>query len=113
VPEPKIELYCHVRGEDAYLAILVRMKLSESVYDLKKAIQQERKNEFEAIDANQLVLWKTSIPIDDNFDQAIHDATFTYEGQLRPVTLSDVFPVPPPQGHIHIVVQGQRSSFLP
>jgi len=108
VPEPKLELYCLVKGEDVNSVFLVRINVSEHVYDLKKAIQRERKDLFEEISAVKLMLWKTSVPI-DNLGRAIRDTNFSYEEQLGSVRLSKVFPIPPPPEHVHIVVNGQWS----
>ena len=108
VPEPKLELYCLVKGEDVNSVFLVRINVSEHVYDLKKAIQQERKGLFGKISAVKLMLWKTLIPIDGSFNQAILDANFTHEDCLLAVSLSRIFPVLPPPRHVHIIVKGQH-----
>jgi len=116
VPQPKreLELNCFIQGDRVHEIFMVRISPSEAVHDLKKAIQRERKDLFEEINAVKLMLWKTLIPIDGSFDQAILDANFTHEDCLLTVPLSDVFPVLPPPRHVHVVVaKGQRSSFSP
>jgi len=54
------------------------------------------------------MLWKTLIPIDGSFNQAILDANFTHEDCLLAVSLSRIFPVLPPPRHVHIIVKGQH-----
>jgi Crinkler effector protein N-terminal domain len=109
-PEPNLELNCLVQGDNVQGIFIVRVNPSEAVYDLKKAIQRERKDVFEDVGAVKLMLWKFSVPIDDGLGKAICD-NLAHEEQLGPLRLSKVFPIPPPPEHVHIVIKGQRSYF--
>ncbi|KAI9507106.1 hypothetical protein F5148DRAFT_981882, partial [Russula earlei] len=71
------KLNCFVHGEGAESMFVITIKLSSDVYDLKKAIRQERGVLFQGIDVAQLCLWKASIPIDDTLDRAISTANFS------------------------------------
>jgi len=112
ISEPELELACLVHGEDANEIFLVKIKASAKVHDLKVAIRLQREPTLERIDAVKLRLFKTSIPIGDAFDQAIGDANLTYGEPLGPTELlSQVFPVQLPQGHVRIIIKGQRFCF--
>ena len=112
ISEPELKLGCLVHGEDADGIFFVTIKASAKVHDLKVAIRLQREPTLERIDAVKLRLFKTSIPIGDAFDQAIGDANLTYGEPLGPTELlSQVFPVQLPQGHVHIIIKGQRFCF--
>jgi len=112
ISEPELELACLVHGEDANEIFFVIIKASANVYDLKVAIRLKREYTLERIAAVKLRLFKTSIPIGDALDQAIGDANLTYGKPLGPAELlSQVFPVQLPQGHVHIIIKGQRFCF--
>jgi hypothetical protein len=112
ISESELKLGCLFHGEDADGIFFVTIKASANVYDLKVAIRLQTEPTLERIAAVKLRLFKTSIPIDDTFDQAIGDANLTNGERLGPAELlSQVFPVHPPQGHVHIIIKGQRFCF--
>ncbi|KAI9450975.1 hypothetical protein F5148DRAFT_1019416, partial [Russula earlei] len=72
-PEQLLELNCLIVGEGVESMFVITIEPSSTVYDLKKAIQQERSVLFRGLDAAKLGLWKASIAIDENFATAIHN----------------------------------------
>ncbi|KAI9463375.1 hypothetical protein F5148DRAFT_1377038, partial [Russula earlei] len=72
-PEQLLKLNCHIVGEGVESMFVITIKSSSTVYDLKKAIQQERSVLFRGLDAAKLGLWKASIAIDENFATVIHN----------------------------------------
>ena len=112
ISESELKLGCLVHGGDADDIFFVTIKASANVYDLKEAIRPKREYTLGRIEAIKLRLFKTSIPIDDTFDQAIGDVNLTNGERLGPAELlSQVFPVHPPQGQVHIIIKGQRFCF--
>jgi hypothetical protein len=54
-----IKVVCWVHGDDPKRRFFVRMKLSDDVMDMKKAICNEKKS-FKELDYDALQLWKVS-----------------------------------------------------
>jgi hypothetical protein len=59
----KLTLFCVVAGESASHAFkLKKIPSSDDVDDLKQRIKAEQSPDFDDIDANELTLWRVSIP---------------------------------------------------
>ena len=110
----KYTLNCLVQGDPAQCAFPVHLDKNSLVGDLKKQIKSEKRNFFRTIDADMLILWKVSIPNDDNANDAIgtrfENNKLNGTKDLRPTwDIQDYFPQEPPKKHIHIIV-GRRSA---
>ncbi|KAG0378734.1 hypothetical protein BGX24_002966 [Mortierella sp. AD032] len=57
-----IKLFCLVDGEALSNAFPVEIESSKTIGDLKEAIKSKKKNDFQKIDANKLILQLVSIP---------------------------------------------------
>jgi hypothetical protein len=99
-----LELYCFVWGDEPCHAFLVQIARTESVGALRKAIKKE-KRAFQSIDADSLILWNVSIPVNDDFKEIVKKVELKDEEALSPVNrLSTIFPVQQKDGHLHIIV---------
>ena len=79
---------------------------SKTVGALRKVIKDEKEHAFQHVDADALLLWKVSIPVNRNLTEHLSKFDFVDEGSLFPVKrLSGVFSVPPEDEHLHIVVR--------
>jgi hypothetical protein len=102
---PILELSCLIRGANANHIFPVKIASTESVGTLKEAIKDKKKVALQHIDADTLTLWKLSIPVDDNFENA-KGIDLKDEELLSPVhRLSSIFPDPLPQRHLHIIIK--------
>ncbi|KAG0208960.1 hypothetical protein BGX31_002233 [Mortierella sp. GBA43] len=81
--------------------------LQKRVGDLKKLIKAEKAKAFEEVDANQLTLWRVSLPVVPKKDRkAISLADVLMKEELDETDdISDVFEEKPPKKTIHIIVQ--------
>ncbi|RHZ80074.1 hypothetical protein Glove_139g400 [Diversispora epigaea] len=61
-----ITLFCLVEGDSKEKFIIVVAEKNDYVNDLKKKIKEEKPNLFANIDANDIVLWKVNIPIEED-----------------------------------------------
>ena len=64
-----LEIHCLVVGEDAANVFPVKISKSETVGILKEMIKEKKKPQFDDFAADTLVLWKVSIPDNDNLQQ--------------------------------------------
>ena len=101
-----LELNCLILGDDPSLIFTVEISETRPVSILKKEIWKENRNSFKAVDADTLVLWKVSLPVNENFKQILGEFEPDEEIELRqPLTrLSSVFRNPK-DGYLHIIVQ--------
>src|SRR4030081_1617219 len=98
-------LFCYVREDDCNRAFEVKIGREESVAALRKAIKEKKKPEFDHIPADSLVLWDVKIPLDENLKEAVDKLGLVDKKSLAPfITLSNVVPHQPIDGHLHIVV---------
>ena len=82
----------------------VKIAPTESVASLQKAIRDEIN--CNDLPTNQLTLWKVSIPADADLKENVSKLDFTSQEPLSPMaTLSKVFPEPPEEEHLHLVVR--------
>jgi hypothetical protein len=78
----------------------------KTVIDLRKAIKNEKKNAFQHVDPDTLILWKVSIPVDQSLNETLSELDLVDAGSLSPVKkLSKVFADAPEEGHLHVVVK--------
>jgi Crinkler effector protein N-terminal domain len=104
-----------VLGQHSSHIFLIRIPANQTVYDLKKAIREEKQPMFREVAADDLQLFKVSIPVNEEIDETL--ATFNPQQNLDEVNLkteelllpiaelSEVFSEPPVRRHLHIVVK--------
>ncbi|KAF9189606.1 hypothetical protein BGZ51_009425 [Haplosporangium sp. Z 767] len=64
-----LNLFCLISGELVSNTFKVKLDINSDVSDLKKLIKTKSPNAFEHIDAKELVLWRATIPIDENAEE--------------------------------------------
>ena len=60
-----LALNCLVSGDDPDHIFTIEIANTKNVSALKKAIKAEKQVAFQHVDADTLVLWKVSCPVDD------------------------------------------------
>ena len=115
-----LRLFCLILTDDLGLSnpFPVDIAPTLTVGHLKKAIKEEKKNVLGSNDADQLILWKVSIPVDANLNDSLKNLDLTNKEPLNPVDeLSEVFPNPLERKHLHIVAQlphaGESCNLIP
>jgi hypothetical protein len=101
-----LDLNCLVLGHDASHIFPIEIAESKTVGALRKAIKDEKEHAFQHVDADNLILWKVSIPVNRSLTENLSTLDFVDEGSLLPVKrLSGVFSDQPEDEHLHIVVR--------
>ncbi|KAF9419837.1 hypothetical protein BGZ76_004194 [Entomortierella beljakovae] len=104
-----ITLFCYLKGESQ--AFPVTISTEKTVAELKKAIKKEKTPRLDDISADELLLWKVSIPFDKNTIYSDITGSSLEEGALCPATrLSSLYPVGLQEGIINIFAE--RSGHL-
>ncbi|KAI9428975.1 hypothetical protein H4582DRAFT_395049 [Lactarius indigo] len=109
-----IALNALVLGEDLKDIFSVQVPGTETISDLRKAIENKKKKKKNTschIDASTFDLWKVSIPVDENLEAKINGLKFENKTPLLAVEgLSGVFSGKIEDEHLHIVVQPPYSA---
>ncbi|KAG0196341.1 hypothetical protein BGX33_001758 [Mortierella sp. NVP41] len=104
-----LTLFCLVDGEATTNAFPVEIESTKTIGDLKEHIKAKKTINFSDVDADQLTLWRVSIPDDDNDDEilVVLDNVKDKDKKKLKATreLSEVFPDKPPKNTIHVIVQ--------
>ncbi|KAG0060267.1 hypothetical protein BGZ89_012410 [Linnemannia elongata] len=104
-----LTLFCLVDGEATFQAFSVDIEQTKTVDQLKKVIKTEKSPRFDDVAADELTLWRVSIPIieeDDELPIILCNVDDKVKKKLGPATrLSKVFPEALPEETIHVVVQ--------
>ena len=101
-----LDLNCLVLGHDASHIFPIEIAERKTVGALKDAIKDKKEHAFQHVDADNLILWQVSIPVNRNLTEHLSKLDFVDEGSLLPVEeLSDVFSDSPARRHLHIVVR--------
>ncbi|KAF9080254.1 hypothetical protein BGX23_002406, partial [Mortierella sp. AD031] len=102
-------LFCLVDGEATSHAFSVDIDRTKTVDHVKKFIKTEKTPRFDDVAADELTLWRVSIPIINDNDEVpilLTNITNKDRKKLGPATrLSKMFPEDLPEETIHIVVQ--------
>ncbi|KAF9319579.1 hypothetical protein BG006_002966, partial [Podila minutissima] len=100
-------LFCLVDGETPSSAFPVEIELTKTIGDLKKLIKTEKTNSFHDVDANELTLWRVSVPIvAANKHKPFILTEIDSATELDPTDdISDIFEETPPKKTIHVIVQ--------
>ncbi|KAF9288478.1 hypothetical protein BGZ74_000909, partial [Mortierella antarctica] len=102
----RMSLFCLVDGEATSNAFSIKIPSSDTVDDLKKAIKNQKAVAFADVDADMLMLWRVSIPDDQDDDLPIPLDSVPEKKKLKATTkLSKVFDTEPPEDTIHVLVQ--------
>lgn len=105
-----LELNCLVLGDERNHIFNIEIPATKTVSALKKAIKEEKSPLFDHVPADNLAIWKVSVPVDE-----------TFEENLRNLNLDDAQPLPPvkrlsgvfsniPEEHLHVVVRPPPTS---
>jgi hypothetical protein len=104
-----VTFFCVVHGESSERVFHVSIDKTLSISHLKKAIREEKPNDFADVDANKLMLWKVNIS-DEDYDDLCGDLPNGSE-KLRPTwKIKDYFDEPLLERHIHIIIETPLSS---
>ena len=104
--QPQLNLNCLVLGHDASHIFPIEIAERKTVGALKDAIKDKKEHAFQHVDADALLLWKVSIPVNRNLTENLSKLDFADEGSLLPVKrLSGVFSDQTKDEHLHIVVR--------
>ena len=99
-----ISLICYIRGDDYKKLTIVKINNTETVYHLKEAIKEKMKPAFDDITAHSLLLWRDSIPFNQDLKKAVEALNLDNDSSLEsPAILSDIFPVLVEQ-NVHIII---------
>ncbi|KAF9899215.1 hypothetical protein EC991_009285 [Linnemannia zychae] len=93
--------------DDESTSFPVEIEPTKTIGDLKDAIKAKKINDFSDVDADELTLWRVSIPLvakKDRKDISLSDVPLKEELDETD-DHSDVFPVKLPEKTIHIIVQ--------
>ena len=106
-----LQLNCLVHGENSSHIFPVEIERTKSVGALKDAIKDKKKLAFNHVDADALVLWKVSVPADENFEENLGKLKFDSKHSLQPLMkLSSVFADQLVDDHLDIVVKVPRTG---
>jgi len=106
-----LELNCFVLGDDPGRVFSIRIAATDSVITLRKLIKDEKQHTFEHVPANTLVLWRVSIPVDENLRESLSKLELVDKGSLQPVQeLSEIFTGTPVKKRVHIVIKAPPSG---
>jgi Crinkler effector protein N-terminal domain len=68
-----LELNCLVLGQESSHIFLIRILENKTVYDLKEVVKDKKRRMFQDVDANDLQLFKVSIPVNNELDGILAD----------------------------------------
>lgn len=99
-----ISLNCLVLGDTRNHIFTIELAISANVGVLRKAIKKEKQPYFNNVDADELSLYRTSLPDDGELEGKLRSLNF--DEPLQPTSiLAEIFPDLPVASHLHIVVQ--------
>ncbi|KAM6494873.1 hypothetical protein JOM56_009496 [Amanita muscaria] len=108
------KLLCYVREDDYNQAFPVRIEEDEDVGTLRKSIKEENRPKFDHIPAHSLVLWRVSVPFDQNLKENVEALNLVSNDKLQTVDIiSDLFPSGPQEKTVHVVVDRPHSVISP
>ncbi|KAG0197232.1 hypothetical protein BGX28_009258 [Mortierella sp. GBA30] len=101
-----LTFFCLVNGETASTAFPIKISSGDTIGDLKELIRTKMAVQFSDIDANQLTLWKISIPIvaEEKHKVISLDCLVSKDELLPSDELPEVFGDNPLKKTIHILV---------
>jgi hypothetical protein len=106
-----LELNCLVRGDGTDHVFTIEIVNTKNVSALRKAIKEEKKHKFKHVDADSLILWNVSIPVNNNFQENVKKLDLRDEEALSLVKdLSRVFVGEPTRQKVHVIVKAPDVS---
>ena len=107
-----LQLLCYMRGNDYQRVFSVKIKEDEIVGTLKDIIKEKASQHF--LNTGSLLIWKVSLPYDQNLKEKVEALRLTPDTTLQPIdTLSDLFSSGLLNKRtVHIVVDRPSSSEL-
>ncbi|KAM6494879.1 hypothetical protein JOM56_009502 [Amanita muscaria] len=110
-PSRFLQLFCYVRDDDYKQAFLLEIKENELVSTLRKSIKEKKRPKFDHIPADSLVLWRVSVPFDQNLKENVEALNLVSNDKLQTVDiLSDLFPSGLQTKTVHVVVDRPHSG---
>ena len=110
-PTQLLSLNCFVLGDKPEQMFTVKIPKTDNVSTLKKLIKEEKARHFNHVDADSLVLWKSSIPFNRNLNEDVETLKLVNDNALLPVEiLSNVFPSVLGNKTVHIIVDRLHSD---
>ncbi|KAG0080939.1 hypothetical protein BGZ92_000406 [Podila epicladia] len=103
-----LTLFCLVDGEATSQAFPVEIESTKTIGSLKQCIKTDKTPRFDDVAADELTLWRVSVPITDDNDEIpiLLSSVTSNKKKLGPATrLSKVFPEELPEETVHILVQ--------
>ncbi|KAF9232711.1 hypothetical protein BU15DRAFT_11703, partial [Melanogaster broomeanus] len=99
-------LCCWIRDTDVDTSFVITVSRTGTVNALKTLLKESQPNTFRDVDAAALRLYKPRHPVAEPYDENLSSVVLSELG--KPLSawheLSEVFVVPPPTRHIHIIV---------
>ena len=83
--QPQLNLNCLVLGHDPSRIFPIEIAEGKTVGALKDAIKDKKEHAFQHVDADALLLWKVSIPVDRNVTENLSKLNFVDDESLLPV----------------------------
>lgn len=101
-----------VFGDPTNCIFPVRTTSTETVAALKEVIKRKREHQFHDVDADDLVLWRISLPLNDELQENIKSLNLALIQSLLPratlLELSSELPIK--EQHLHIVASKPPSK---
>ncbi|KAF9083232.1 hypothetical protein BGX29_003274, partial [Mortierella sp. GBA35] len=103
--EDRLNLFCLVNGEATTNALPVEIESTKTIGNLKKLIKTEKIPRFDNVAADELTLWRVSIPDDDDNDEQpiLLDKVPEKKKLMATTKLSKAFDTELPEDTIHII----------
>ena len=102
-----ITLLCLVKGNTTANAFPVDINKDQLVGHLKEAIKAKKHKTFHGVEADELKLWKVTMP--GNQDDQLRNLILQDSDELLAIRkISKYFPDLPPEEHIHVIVKLPR-----
>lgn len=106
-------LYCYILGDDPTAIFPIEIAQGCTVGVLKDLIKEKNRDAFSNVGARRLLLYSTSLPMDDTFEHSLDNLNLDEEQPLPPgAEITRVFVEPPKPNHVHIVVRSPLTSEL-
>ena len=104
-----ITLLCLVKRNTLVNAFPVDINKDQLVGHLKDAIKTKKHKTFHGVEADELKLWKVTIPGDQ--DDQLRNLILQNSDELLAIRkISKYFPDSPPEEHIHVLVSPPEST---
>ena len=106
-----ITLLCLVKGNTLANAFPVDINKDQLVGHLKDAIKTKKHKTFHGVEADELKLWKVTIPGDQ--DDQLRNLILQDSDELLAIDdIGDYWPTSPPKKHIHVIVKLPRKCLV-